>query len=150
MKPLIVLISVFVISVLALKVFRGEYHLPLAGRIALSAMLLLTASGHFIFPKGMSMMVPGFIPFKTELIYLTGVFEIVAAIGLFVPSFRILTGWFLIAFLVLMLPANIYASINHINYQSGTFDGPGLSYLWFRIPLQILFIAWTYFAAIKY
>lgn len=80
-------------------------------------------------------MVPNFIPFKTEMVYLTGVIEIVATIGLFIPGLRVLTAWLLIVFFVLMLPANIYAAINHINYQKGTFDGHGLNYLWFRIPL---------------
>jgi hypothetical protein len=28
------------------------------------------------------------------------------------------------------------------------FDGNGLNYLWFRVPLQILFIVWVYFSLI--
>jgi uncharacterized membrane protein len=55
----------------------------------------------------------------------------------------------LIVFFVLLLPANINAAIKHIDYQKGTFEGQGLNYLWFRIPLQILFIVWTYMSAIK-
>ena len=95
------------------------------------------------------MMLPDFIPFKSETVYLTGIIEIAAAIGLFIPNFRMVTAWLLIAFFILILPANIYATIKHIDYQKGTFDGNGLTYLWFRIPLQILFIIWTYFSSIK-
>ncbi|QGY45644.1 hypothetical protein GM418_18800 [Maribellus comscasis] len=149
MKPFVVLLSVFIISVLGTKVFRGNFEFALPGRIAMSAMLVFTAMGHFVFTKGMSMMLPSFIPFKTELVYLTGVIEIVAAFGLFLPAFRVLTGWLLIAFFLLILPANVYAAINHIDYQKGTFQGNGPIYLWFRIPLQILFILWIYFFAIK-
>lgn len=149
MKPLLILISVFALALLANKIINSNFELALSGRIAMSAMLLFTAIGHFAFTKGMSMMVPDFVPFKTEVVYLTGIIEIVAAIGLFIPSFRVLTAWLLIAFFVLMLPANIYAAVNHIDYQKGTFDGHGLTYLWFRIPLQALFIAWTYLSAIK-
>ncbi len=87
--------------------------------------------------------------YKTETVYLTGVIEIAAAIGLFIPNFRIVTAWLLIAFFILILPANIYAAIKHIDYQKGTFDGNGLTYLWFRIPLQILFVVWAYLLAIK-
>jgi hypothetical protein len=32
---------------------------------------------------------------------------------------------------------------------SFTVIGSGSNYLWFRIPLQVLFIAWTYLTCIK-
>lgn len=149
MKPLIVLLSVFAVSTLAMKIFTGSFEFIVPGRIAMSVMLLFTAMGHFVFTKGMSMMLPSFIPYKTELVYMTGIIELAAAIGLFVPSVRMLTGWLLIAFFILILPANIYAAKKHVNYQKGTFEGTGLMYLWFRIPLQVVFIVWTYFSAIK-
>lgn len=149
MKPLIVLLSVFSISLLVLKLIRGNYEFTSSGRIAMSVMLLFTAVAHFAFTKGMAMMLPDFIPYKTETVYLTGIIEIAAAIGLFIPSFRLITAWLLIAFFMLILPANIYSAIKQIDYQKGTFDGNGLTYLWFRIPLQILFIVWTYLSAIK-
>ncbi len=149
MKPLIVLLCVFAVSLFATKIFRGNYDFVLSGRIAMSVMLIFTAIAHFAFPKGMSMMLPSFIFYKTEIVYLTGIIEIAAAIGLFIPGVRVLTGWLLIVFFILILPANIYAAIKHIHYQKGTFDGNGLAYLWFRIPLQILFICWTYLSAIK-
>ena len=149
MKPLIVLLSVFAISLLTIKIMSGNYEIASSGRIAMSVMLVFTAIAHFAFTKGMGMMLPEFITFKTTVVYLTGVIEILAAIGLFVPKVQILTAWLLIAFFVLILPANIYAAIKQIDYQKGTSDGNGLNYLWFRIPLQILFIVWTYFSTIK-
>jgi uncharacterized membrane protein len=149
MKPLIVLLSVFAISLVATKIFRGNYEFALSGRIAMSAMLIFTAVAHFTFTKGMAMMLPDFIPYKIEIIYLTGIIEIAAAIGLFIPGFRVVTGWLLIAFFVMILPANIYAAIKQVDIEKGTFDGNGLSYLWLRIPMQVLFIVWTYFSTIK-
>lgn len=149
MKPLIILFSVFIVSLITTKFFRGNFEFALSGRIAMSAMLVFTAFGHFVFTKGMSMMLPDFIPFKTETVYLSGIIEIAAAIGLFIPNLRIITAWLLIVFFMVILPANIYAAIKHIDYQKGTFDGNGLNYLWFRIPLQVLFIIWTYLSSIK-
>lgn len=149
MKPLIVLFLAFVFSLFIAKAFRGSYDFSLSGRIAMSVMLLFTAVAHFAFSKGMAMMLPDFMPYKTASVYLTGIIEIAAAIGLFIPSFRLITAWMLIAFFILILPANIYAALKHVDYQKATFDGSGLEYLWFRIPLQILFIVWTYLAAIK-
>ncbi|WP_339709424.1 DoxX family protein [uncultured Kriegella sp.] len=149
MKPLIVLLSSFIIALFVLKIIKNEYDFLLSARIAMSIMLVFTAIGHFAFTKGMSMMIPNLIPYKESFVYLTGVFEIFMAIGLLIPRFKYIAAWTLIIFLLLMLPANIYASINHVNYQKGTFDGHGLSYLWFRIPLQILFIIWVYMCSIR-
>jgi uncharacterized membrane protein len=150
MKSLIVLLTVFGISVFALKIATHNYDIALSARIAMSAMLLFTAVGHFAFTKGMTMMIPDFIPFKTAMVYLTGIIEILAAIGLLIPGLRVLTAWLLILFFVLLLPSNIKAAIKHIDYQKGAFDGSGLNYLWFRIPLQILFIVWIYFSSIRF
>lgn len=83
------------------------------------------------------------------MVYLTGIIEIAFAAGLFIPDLKIISAWLLIIFFILILPSNIYASIKQIDYQKETFDGNGLGYLWFRIPLQILFIVWTYLAVIK-
>ena len=149
MKPLVVLLSSFVIAIFVVKIVKKEYDFTLSASIAMSVMLCFTAIGHFAFSKGMTMMIPKFIPLKESFVYLTGIFEIVMAIGLLIPRFKYISGWALIFFLLLMLPANIYAAINHVNYQKGKFDGPGPSYLWFRIPLQLLFVFWTYFSAIK-
>jgi uncharacterized membrane protein len=148
MKPLLVLLSVFVVSIASTRISRGHSDFVLSGRIAMSAMLVFTAVAHFVFTKGMTMMLPDFIPFKTTTVYLTGVIEIAAAVGLLIPNLRVVTAWLLIAFFIVILPANIYAAINHIDYQKGTFDGNGITYLWFRIPLQMLFIGWTYLTAI--
>lgn len=143
------LILSFVMSIFVIKIIKKEYEFALSARIAMSMMLVFTAIGHFVFTKGMSMMIPNFIPFKENFVYLTGLFEILLAIGLLIPKLKDISGWALIIFLLLMLPANIYASINTINYQKGTFDGNGLTYLWFRIPLQLLFIVWVYMSSIK-
>jgi len=150
MKPLLVLLIVFVISIITSKVASGNYDFALSGKISLSAMLIFTAVGHFAFNKGMTLMVPDFIPFKVALIYLTGVIEILFAIAVFFPAYRISAGWLIIIFLLLLLPFNIYAAIKHIDYQKATFDGNRIEYLWFRIPLQILFILWTYLSVIKH
>ncbi|MEN6455397.1 MAG: hypothetical protein ABFD10_14165 [Prolixibacteraceae bacterium] len=115
----------------------------------MSAMLLFTAIGHFVFTTGMAMMLPDFVPYKTETVYLTGIIEIAAAIGLLIPRFRVITAWLLITFFLLVLPANIYAAVNRVNYQRAAIEGPGPAYLWFRVPLQLFFIIWTYLSVAK-
>jgi uncharacterized membrane protein len=149
MKPLIVLISVFLLSNLFIRFISDQYNVLLAARIAMCAMLCFTAVAHFVFTKGMSMMIPPQIPFKIELIYITGVIEIFLGVGLLMPGLKIYAAWSTIFFLIFMLPANIYAAVKHIDYQKGSFDGKGITYLWFRVPLQLLFIVWIYLSTIK-
>jgi len=149
MKPLLVLLLTFVIALLALRLIQKQYDLALSARIALSAMLLFTAIAHFVYTEGMMMMMPDFIAYKKELVYFTGIIEILASIGLLIPNLRVLTGWLLIVFFIMLLPANIHAAIRHVDYQKGSFDGSGPNYLWFRVPLQMLFIFWTYVSVIR-
>ncbi|MAQ75888.1 MAG: hypothetical protein CL613_06110 [Aquimarina sp.] len=149
MKPLIILVITFILACLYTRFFLKKPDLKLAARIAMAVMLVFTAIGHFIFTHGMSVMVPDFIPLKKEVVLLTGVLEILLAVGILVPSFRVIFGWALIAFLIVVLPANIKAALESIDYQTGQFNGPSIQYLWFRIPLQVLFIIWTYFSTIK-
>ena len=149
MKPLFVLLISFAISLIIIKLTLKNFDAALAGRIAMSIMLAFTAMAHFIFTKGMEMMIPDFVPLKKAMVYLTGIIEVCAAVGLLIPATRILTAWLLILFFILLLPANINAAIKRIDYQKGTYDGAGLTYLWLRVPLQMLFILWTYFCAIR-
>src|SRR5688572_27390652 len=146
MEPLIVLLTAFGISALALKLIQGYCDFQLAGKIAMAAMLVFTALGHFMFTEGMSLMLPEIIPFKIELVYLTGVLEILFAVGLLIPLYAEITALMLIGFLVLMLPANIYAALMKLDFQKATYEGHGPNYLWFRVPLQAFFIGWVYWA----
>ncbi|RAJ76724.1 putative membrane protein [Chitinophaga dinghuensis] len=150
MKPLIVLIVSFVLAMVVLLLLHHQYEWAFAGRISMAIMLFFTASAHFAFSKGMEMMMPPSIPYKKFLVAFTGVLEVLGGIGLLIPSLRYLAGICLIIFFVAVLPANIYAAMQSIDYQKGTTGGNGLRYLWFRVPLQILFILWVYFSAVAH
>src|SRR5690606_40680289 len=102
MAPLIVLLVVFVLAALTVKLGTGMFKFPLPARIAMCAMLLFTAVGHFAFADGMAMMIPAFIPFKTELVYLTGLLEILLGVGLLFQSTRKYAAWLLIVFFILV------------------------------------------------
>jgi uncharacterized membrane protein len=148
MKPLIVLLSVFFITLSVTFFLYDAADYGLSGRIAMAAMLFFTAVGHFIFSNGMSMMIPVFIPFKKELIYGTGILEILGAFGLLFANEEKLTAWLLIIFFILILPSNVFAAMQRLDYEKGTYDGPGPRYLWFRGPLQLFFIGWVWYFGI--
>ncbi len=149
MKPLIVLLLTFVITSILFKVKNPKVDYLFAGRIAMACMLCFTALGHFLYDKGMVAMLPNAIPFRLFIVHITGVIEILFGLGLVIPRIHKSTAYLIIIFFVSIIPSNIYAAINHINYQTGLTDGPGINYLFFRIPLQIVFILWVYFTAIK-
>jgi len=143
MKPFIILLSAFIISMGITKLFAGEFDYPLSGKIAMSVMLVFTSMAHFIYTKGMVMMMPGFIPYKKGLVYLTGLIEIAAAAGLLIFPLSRITAWLLILFFVLVLPYNMRGAVSNVNYQKCDSNGSGVKYLWFRIPLQLFFIVWV-------
>ena len=68
--------------------------------------------------------------------------------GLLIPRLQEITAWLLIVFFIVILPANISAALKHIDYEKGTYEGPGANYLWFRVPLQLFFMAWVYYFVI--
>jgi uncharacterized membrane protein len=148
MKPLYVLLGAFITSLIILRFGFGEFDYSLSGKIAMSIMLIFTSIGHFVYSKGMILMIPDFIPFKKTLVYFTGIVEAAAAIGILIHPLQDITALLLIIFFILILPANINAAIKHIDFQKANNEGSGINYLWFRIPLQLLFIAWTYFFTI--
>ena len=149
MPVLIVLIVSFLASLGITKIVSGEWNYILSGNIAMCIMLMFTALGHFKFPKGMAKMIPEPIPFKTELVYLTGIFEMAGGIGLLFEKYRYISGTLLILFFVFILPANVKAAFDQLDYQKGTYDGKGVSYLWFRIPMQLFLIWWVWEFAIR-
>ncbi|KAA2243795.1 hypothetical protein F0L74_15065 [Chitinophaga agrisoli] len=149
MKVLIVLVAVFAISSLISRLTMHSWNVVFAGNMAMCLMLCFTALGHFLFTKGMVMMIPPFIPYKAAWVHITGVAEILLGLALLAPALRPYAGWILIVFFVLILPANIYAASQHLNLEKATYTGPGLAYLWFRIPEQVLYIIWVYYFTIS-
>lgn len=124
---------------------RTEGAAGRAGRIALAALFVMTGVAHFIVTEPMAEMVPPpFPPVATVLA--TGVLEILGAIGLLVPRTSKLAAWCLFVFLIAVFPANIYAAVNHTGL-GGHLDGP--SYLWQRVPFQLLLLVWTWVFGIR-
>jgi uncharacterized membrane protein len=148
MKVLLVLIISFILTTVISRLFIDDWNIILSGNVAMMLMLWFASLGHFMFTKGMVMMIPSVIPFKGALVYLTGVMEIILGALLIINTTRQIAGIILLIMFVVMLPANINATIRHVNFEKATYDGSGTGYLWFRIPLQLLFIAWILYFSI--
>ncbi|PWK77409.1 putative membrane protein [Mucilaginibacter oryzae] len=148
MKVLLVLIISFILTAVLSRFFTGDWNLMLSGNVAMMLMLWFASLGHFMFTRGMIMMMPSFIPFKVGLVYLTGIMEIILGPMLVINAARHIAGITLLVMFVLMLPANINAAIKHVDIEKGTYNGSGTGYLLFRIPLQVLFIAWVLYFSV--
>jgi uncharacterized membrane protein len=112
-------------------------------RVGLSLFFAFSALGHFVRTRAMAEMIPPSLPYRIELIYITGVLELLGAIGVWIPRLTRLTGFLLIVMLIGLLPANIYSAINRVEF-GGHATGP--AYLLVRVPFQLFVIWWTYFA----
>lgn len=147
MKPLIVLIASF-LAVLVFSRLFGSWNTIFAGNVSMAVMLVFTAIGHFIFPKGMLMMLPMAVPFKRTVVFGTAWLEVAAAIGLLIPATRSLTALLLMLFFISVLPANINAALKKVDFEKADHSGNDISYLWIRIPLQVVFILWVWYFGI--
>ena len=112
-------------------------------RVGLTLFFAFTALGHFIRTEEMSQMLPPSIPYRVEVIYLTGILELLGAIGVWIPRLTRLTGICLILLLAGVLPANIYSALSRVDF-GGHAAGP--AYLLVRVPFQLFVICWTYWA----
>jgi uncharacterized membrane protein len=147
MAPLIFLLVSFGIFFAVNKFLLGEkFSLSFIGRTALAIMLIVTGISHFTSTDLMIEIMPDFMPAKREIVYFTGVCELLAVIGLLWNKTAKLTSVLLIIFFLAILPANVIGSIKQV--QLGGMEN-GVMYLLFRIPLQFLFIFWAYYFGIK-
>jgi uncharacterized membrane protein len=115
-------------------------------RIGISLVFIFTGLGHFLKTSAMIQMLPDWVPLRRLMIYLTGIFELLAAAAILSDPLAHDVGLALCLFLLLILPSNIYAAFKRIDF-GGHAVGP--VYLFVRIPLQFFLIAWIYRFAVR-
>jgi uncharacterized membrane protein len=112
----------------------GSWHA--ATTFALAVMFLFTGSAHFGRMRvDLERMVPPWVPNPRAVVLITGILEILGAIGLVIPETRWLAGLCLILFLIAVFPANVHAA-----KTKATLAGRPLTPLGVRAPMQALFI----------
>jgi len=100
--------------------------------------------GHLLHARSVVELIPPFFPFRTFDSYASGVVEIAFAILIWTRWARI-TGWVIIVYLALVLPFNIYGWTIAANVPSYV-NSP--TYLWIRVPMQAVFIAFAWFGTL--
>jgi uncharacterized membrane protein len=102
-------------------------------RVGFAGMFLFTGAAHFNKMRlDLVKMVPPLFPNPEAMVTITGVAEFAGAAGLIVPVTSKFAAYSLIALLVALLPANIYAA-----RQGLTIAGRPVTPLWIRVPLQV-------------
>lgn len=138
-------VAPFVLLIGALLAFRSLSYLGIrpmrswktASRYALAAMFVFTSISHFTSTRtDLVQMVPDVLPAPELLVTVTGVLELLGAIGLLWPRTARYAGIGLTALLVAMFPANIVAAREGL-IVAGTEATP----LWFRFLVQVAFIS---------
>jgi uncharacterized membrane protein len=100
---------------------------------------VLAGAMHFAKPRMYEAIVPPYLPRHRELVYASGVAEIAGGAGLLHPATRRPAGWWLLATLVAVFPANVHMALNPSEYSL-----PGGSKaLLARLPFQLVFMAWV-------
>jgi uncharacterized membrane protein len=82
------------------------------------------------------------LPNPAFLVHLTGVLEVLGAVGILASSTRELAGLCLVLLMVAMFPANVNAAMKGV-----PMGGRPPTPLWLRAPMQLLFVALTLWAS---
>ncbi len=115
-----------------------------SGRYALAAMFAFTGIAHFTGTRhDMALMVPRVFPRPMLMVFLTGVCELLGAIGLLTPLAPVASIGLMVLLLALF-PANIQAA-----RQGLTIRGRQATPLWLRAPMQVLFLGLLWWTGLK-
>ena len=108
-------------------------------KIIMGGMYILAGIMHFVKPKVYLKIMPKYLPYHLELVYISGVFEAVFGALLLIPETQVIGAWGIIATLLGVFPANIYMLTSYKGKRT-----------WFklvliaRLPLQFFLIYWAY------
>ena len=72
---------------------------------------------HFLDPEYFLNIMPPFLPYHLELVYISGFFEILLGLLLIFPKYRFYASWGIILLLIAVFPANIYLAQSEIAQQ---------------------------------
>ena len=103
----------------------------------LALSLVVTGSLHILRPDFYLKIMPPYMPWPLELVYLSGAIGLLLGLFLLVPRCSRWAAWGIIALLIAVFPANLY-----LYQHQEIMPGPPLLHL-LRLPLQAVFILWA-------
>ena len=107
-------------------------------RFGIAAFFIGVGVAHFVKPDPFVYIMPPYLPWHLELVYISGFFEVLGGIGLCLIKY-VQAGWGLIALLVAVYPANIHMLVNEVYLP----DMPrSKAILWARMPCNSFWGLW--------
>ena len=118
---------------------RNKQKWRLAARVFIFAWFVLGGLAHFLMPAPFLSIMPPAIPYPSQVVYISGAFELLGAMGLCIPAIRRLAGYGLILLTICVTPANVYMWLHAEAFP----DIPSWLLL-LRLPLQavLLWVIW--------
>ena len=106
-----------------------------------SIFYVLVGIKHFIDPNFFLAIVPPYLPYHLELVYISGLFEILFGVMILFPKYRYWGSVGLILLLIAVFPANIYL-FQSVEAQKAI--GATQEIATWRLPVQGIFILVAY------
>ena len=113
-------------------------------KYVLAVLFVVAGANHFLNPAIYVSIMPGYLPAHLFLVYVSGAFEILFGAMLLVPRWKRAAGWGLILLLIAVFPANL-----HMTMHPELYPDIRPVFLWVRLPLQGLLIAWVYWTTLR-
>ena len=105
----------------------------------MSLLYIIIGINHFTNPALFTAIVPPFLIYKDEIVYLSGLIEIIMGILLLIKKTRTIGSWGVILLLICVFPANVYLYNSEIAREALHISkNQALIRLPFQIPLIIL------------
>jgi len=111
--------------------------------LLLAAFFVFAGVTHFTNSDYFVAIVPHWLPAPLAVVYVSGVAEIAGGLGVLLPATRRLAGWWLVALLVAVYPANVQMALESDRWAA---SGTPRWMLFTRLPIQFLLIAWAWWA----
>jgi len=106
-----------------------------------AAFYLFGGTMHFLRADAYLPMMPDYLPAHAELVFLSGVAEVLCGLGLLLPQTRRLAAWGTIALLIAVFPANIHVALHNVPLFGATEGAGALN--WVRLPFQAVLMLWA-------
>lgn len=111
-----------------------------AARWLLGLFLLAAGTGHFLASDAFLAQVPPWLPARLAIVYVSGVVELVLGAALLVVrQQRVIVGWIVAAFFVVILPGNISQAVTGTSAFGLETDAAR----WGRLAFQPVLVVWA-------
>ena len=120
-------------------IVRPENRFKKLTRYLLAILFVVAGVNHFLHTDFYVSIMPPYLPWHLELVYISGVAEMSLGLLLLLRQWSVYAAWGLIALLIAVFPANIHMALHPELYPTLPTSG-----LWLRLPLQGVLMWWAY------